>query len=171
MTILGLDPEERIIVIIILIILGFGLVARIDFVVGEREYLQDQPIRLPWLTVGQHWFWMWCVGYPAFAFFVLVIYLLAAPATDRNMWYGLGLFATVLLFAVGQLEDFMWHIVNYFDGVRFPAGDWSGWGWSAENSICWRLFGTWNSFLHIIWLAIFMIIVVGMWYCIFEVCE
>lgn len=167
MTFLGLNHEQRVIMIILMIIAGFALLAKIDYVVGEREWLQDQPIRLPYLTIGQHWFWMWIIGYPVAAAFVLLIYLIAAPDTERNMWYGLGLFATVIMFAVGQLEDFLWHIVNYFDGVRFPAGDWSCWGWSAENNLCWRLAGTWDTNLHLFWFSLWMVAVAAMWWAIF----
>lgn len=168
MPLFGLDPEVRVLLLIIMIISAFALIAKLDWVFGERDVLMDEPVVLPWkITIGQHWFWM-NVGYVVFAVFITVIYLLAAPATDRNMWYALGLGATVLMFAAGQLEDFLWHPVN---GFSFPPGDWAVWGWTAENNLLWAFFGTWTTAMHLIWFSLWMVGVVAMWYFIFEYAE
>lgn len=166
MTRFGLDHEARVIVLIIIIIIAFALVAKLDWVFGERDVLMDSPVVLPWkITIGQHWLWM-NIGYVVFAVFIAFIYLLAAPATERNLWYGFGLGATVILFAVGQLEDFLWHPVN---GFSFPTGDWAVWGWTAENNLLWAFFGTWNTPMHLIWFSLFCLVLVPvMWWAIFR---
>jgi len=108
---------------------------------------------------------MWVVGYPVFAFILALAYYAGAPDTERNRWYAIGIFLTVMLLAIGQLEDFLWHVAN---GFSFPTGDWSTVGWTRENNIyCW-LFGTWQTWMHFVWLGTFITIVVIMWIIILE---
>ena len=168
MTILGLDHQHQVILTIVLIVVFFAFLAKLDFVLGPREYMEGVEYHLPFITVSAHWFWMWIIGYPLIGVAFAFTYYFGALDTERNMWYALGLFATVIMFAVGQLEDFFFHVVNPEVSWIPASQDWSYWGWSAENNLCWRIFGTWNTPLHLIWFSCFMVAVAVMWWAIFE---
>jgi hypothetical protein len=109
----GLSHRQGVLVSIFFIVIFFGFLAKLDFVLGPREYMEGVEYHLPFITVGAHWFWMWIVGYPLIAFVFTGLFLAGADDTDYNMRYGLGIFLTVILFGVGQLEDFLWHVVNW----------------------------------------------------------
>jgi hypothetical protein len=113
----GLSHRQGVLVSIFFIVIFFGFLAKLDFVLGPREYMEGVEYHLPFITVGAHWFWMWIVGYPLIAFVFTGLFLAGADDTDYNMRYGLGIFLTVILFGVGQLEDFLWHVVNWLGGL------------------------------------------------------
>ena len=71
------------------------------------------------------------------------------------------------ILSLGQLEDFFWHVVNPEVNWIPASQDWTLNGWSASNNVCWRLFGTWNTDLHFVWLSCFLVAVVVMWGVIF----
>jgi len=159
-----LSHRQQLFVTLVLIVAFFAFLAKIDYVMGQREYLRDKPVHLPFLTIGQHWFWLWVIGYPFFAFLFAFTYYAGASDTERNFWYAVGIFLTVMLLAFGQLEDFLYIILN---GFSFPAGEW-GHGWTRENNLYMRLFGTWTAQMHFIWLGSFIILTIVMWIIIFE---
>jgi len=168
MTILGLDHQYQVVITILLIVCLFAFLARIDYVMVERESMKNVNYRLGVITIDSNWFWLWCVGYPLFGIIISLTYLFGASDTERNMWYAFGLFATVLLLAFGQLEDFFYHVINPEISWIPIDQDWTYNGWNAENSLVWKLFGEWNSLYHWVWLSMFVAIVIVMWYIIFK---
>ena len=171
MTLLGfIDHRLQVVLTIVLIIFFFMFLGRIDFVYIPRDTMASPTVDLGFVTIHEGWFWMWIVGFPLLALGVAATYVFGASDTERNMWYGFGLGATVILFAVGQLEDFFYHFVNPEVSWIPASQDWAYNGWSAENNLCWRLFGTWNTDMHLIWLSCFIAIVVCMWIAIFRRC-
>ncbi|MCW4016764.1 MAG: hypothetical protein NWF06_10375 [Candidatus Bathyarchaeota archaeon] len=164
----GLSHRMQVLATIGLIVVFFAFLARLDFVLVARECFDGVYYHLGIIDVNAQWFWMWFVGYPVFGLVFSFTYYAGALDTERNLVYALGIFATVILFAVGQLEDFFWTIVNPEVSAIGLFDDWSVWGWSAENNFCYMLCGGWNNFLHYVWLACFVAVVAAMWCLIFR---
>ena len=114
------------------------------------------------VRVGAKFFWLWCVGYPLLATVLAFMYY----AGSSDFWGAVGVFLTVMLLAFGQLEDFFYHLVN---PGGFPTVEWGEvYTWNKETSIYYRLFGTWTTEMHFVWLACFVFLVIGMWALIFH---
>ena len=168
MTLFGLDHRAQLTILIVMIVAAFAFLARIDFVFVPRESMSAPTVDLGIIMIHEGWFWMWIVGYPGLALGVAFAYIAGASDTERNMRYGFGLFMTVILSAIGQLEDFFYHLVNPEVSWIPASQDWTYNGWNTENNLVWRIFGTWNTNMHLIWLSVFMCITALMWYLIFK---
>jgi hypothetical protein len=160
-----LSHRQQLLVVLLLIVGVFAFFAKLDWILGQRN---GGSWNLYFITIGAGWFWMWVVGYPLFGLVFAAIYLAGADETAESLLYAIGIFLTVILLAVGQLEDEFWFLVNR---LPYPSGDWACEGWTSKNNLWWRLAGTWNTQLHFIVLFSFIIIVVVMWIVIFKAAD
>ena len=150
---LGLSHRQQLLIVLLAIFLVFCVWAKVDYaVIGYKGHY------LPEEVVPHYWFWMWIVGVPLIAFVLALAYYAGAPDTDRNLWYAVGVFLTVVLLGVGELEDFLYFVLN---AHPLPSGEWT---WMPTYT----LFGTWTTFHHLVWLSCFIMIVVIMWVIILE---
>jgi len=154
LAILGLSNRQQLIIFVVVsVILFFSVWAMVDFAVNgyKDNYLPEE-------NLNEYWKWMWYIGVPAIAFGLALAYLAGAPDTDANILHAIGIFFTFILLAVGQLEDFLYFVLNR---IPFPTDDW-GWMFFYE------VFGTWTTEMHLITVTISVVIVIGMWTLIFK---
>jgi len=150
--------------IFLLIIVLFMYLAKIDAIVGHlsdlaREGGHDPQVHFFGFQIEIHLFWLWGIGYPFYATLFALIYYLSSTDTKRTR-YAIGFFLTVILLAFGQLEDFFFHLINF---IPFPE-TFAVYNWDKTNNIYWRLFGTWTTPMHFLWLTSFVMIVIFMWF-------
>lgn len=148
------------IIVFIAIFILFAFLAKIDYLLIVKPG-REQTYDLKIIRVGGHIFWLWVVGYPCFAVLFSILYF----AGSRNIWYSLGILLTIFLLAFGQLEDYLFHVLN---GVPFPESDWSCYGWRTDNNIYYWIFGIWTTRMHFILLTASIIVTIIMWGYIFK---
>jgi len=156
MAILGLSNRQQLIIFVIVsTITIFCVWAMVDFAVNgyKGHYLPEDG------TLWNYWTWMWGVGVPVTAFGLALSYLAGAPDTDRNILHAIGIFSTIVILAVGQLEDFLYFVLN---SVPFPSDE--EWWWMLFYDI----FGTWTTEMHFVTVVVSIAAVIGMWALIFK---
>ena len=154
MAILGLSNRQQLIIFVVVgVIAIFSVWAMVDFAVNgyKDNYLPED-------NLYHYWNWMWGVGVPVTGLLFAGGYIAGAPDTDENILHAVGIFSTVVLLAVGQLEDFLYFILN---GIPFPTDDW--W-WMLFYDV----FGTWTTEMHLVTVGISITVVCVMWAIIFN---
>ena len=155
MAILGLSNRQQLVIFVVVgTIAIFSIWAMVDFAVNgyAGHYLPEDG------TLWNYYVWMWGIGVPIVGLLFAGSYIAGAPDTDGNILHGVGIFSTVVILAVGQLEDFLYFFLN---GIPFPTDDW----WWM---LFYDLFGTWTTEMHLVTVVVSIIIVCVMWAIIFK---
>lgn len=145
-----LAKKQKLVVILVLIVALFAILAKIDYAVNG---LNDHW--LPETNLIHYWVWMWLVGYPFFGLLFAYLFKAGAPNTKNNLLYSVAIFVTVILFAVGGLEDIFYYVLN---GNPLPSTE--EWWWM----FWYMILGTWTSEMQLTLLGICIVIVASMWY-------
>jgi len=158
MAILGLSNRQQLIIFVVVgVIAIFSVWAMVDFMVNgyKGNYLSED-------NLNEYWIWMWGIGVPVTGLLFAGAYIAGAPDTDENILHAFGIFSTVVILAVGQLEDFLYFVYSsLFFGNAFPTDDW--W-WMLFYDI----FGTWTTEMHLVTVGISITVVCVMWAIIFN---
>lgn len=144
-------PKQRLRILLVFMAAVFAIWAKVDYAVtGYRGHY------LPEEVIPQYWLWMWIIGVPSTSFVFALAYWTGALRTRRNKRIAVAIFFTGVFLGIGQLEDFFYFTLN---GLPFPSGEWT---WLRET-LFYKLFGTWTTMLHFIWLGTWITIVLVMW--------
>jgi len=112
-----MSTKNKVCVLIFLVLLVFGILAKVDYAIhGYGGYYPPEEV------VRYHWFWQWQVGIPLMSLAFAAAFWAGAPKTQRNLKMALGVFFTPVLLFVGQLEDYLFFMLN---GIPFPEGEWT----------------------------------------------
>ena len=152
-----LTENQRILIFMLVILFLFMFLGIVDWnVTGWKDPKTYDLIVVK--DVPSYWAIYWGMGIPLYAVLVMAAYKLSPHSSNLVAF---GLFMTVILLALGQLEDFFYFVL----GARghFPTGEWS---WFTAT-IYWRIFGTWTTTIHFRWLTAFVLLTVVMWGIIF----
>ena len=143
--------KQRLRILLVFMVAVFAIWAKVDYAVtGYRGHY------LPEEVLPKYWFWMWTMGIPAVSFVFALAYWTGAPKTKRNRKIAAAIFLTGIFLGIGQLEDFFYFTLN---GLPFPSGEWT---W-LRDTLFYKIFGTWTTPLHFIWLGSWVTIVLVMW--------
>ena len=159
MAILGLSNRQQLVIFLIVSVTIFFVGwAMVDFAVNgyKGHYLPEDG------TLRNYWNWMWGFLVPATGFGLGLAYIVGAPDTDSNIWHSVGIFSTFIILAVGQLEDFLYFVLN---GIPFPSTE--EWWWM----LFYGWFGTWTTEMHFVTVVVGIILVLVMWALIFKYCD
>jgi hypothetical protein len=130
---------KKAILLAVLVLLFFGLMSRMDYIVNSTLYSYG-------LRFSYNWAWEYWITYNAiFIAFALVVsfaYWFGSHKTRRDMKFSFALLITIVLLAVGGLQDVIFFV---FWGGGLPPSN-VVWWW-----VPWiNLIGTWNSVIQII---------------------
>lgn len=129
---------KKAILLVVLILLFFCLMSRMDYVVNSTLYSYG-------LRFSYDWAWEYWITYNAiFVAFALVVscaYWFGSHKTRRDMKFSIALLMTIVLFTVGGLQDVMFFV--FWAGGLPPSN--VAWWWAPWIN----LMGTWNSLIQI----------------------
>ena len=142
---------RKVLVLLSFILLIFAVWAKVDYAIhGYMGYFPPEAVVL------YHWFWQWTAGVPLTAGALAAAFWAGAPKSKLNRKVAVGIFLTVILLSVGQLEDFFYFTLN---SVPFPTHEWT---WFRDMWF-YRIFGTWTTEIHFTWLALWTTLTAAMW--------
>ena len=153
-----LSENQRILIFLSVIVLLFMFLGIVDWNIrGWRDPKRYDLIIIK--DVPSYWAIFWGMGIPLYALLIVGSYKISSHSSNLVAF---GLFMTVILFWLGQLEDFFFFIF----GARgyFPTGEWT----FFKETVYWAVFGTWNTTMHLRWLTAFVIATAVMWGLIFK---
>jgi len=135
-----------------LVLLFFFLMSRMDYVVNSTLY--DYGLRFSYGWAAGYWITYTAI-FIAFAMAVSCAYWFGSHKTRRDMKLSLALFTTIVLFAIGGLQDIMFFIL--WDGGLPPNN--VAWSWAPLANIV----GTWNSTIQVAFTTLMICVSICMW--------